>query len=90
MENKRSELGYGHLSLPEISETDFREHIGDDDFCLVYGNPVIINTDAGNKLVCMAWPMAERLLRATGCGDEADEIIRACAEKEEANGQEKR
>ena len=62
--------------LPTISEKEFVEHVADDDFLLVYGNPMIINCNAGYQLICMAWPMMERLLRLTGRDDKADEFLR--------------
>ena len=78
---------YGkQILLPEISQSEFSEHLDDDDFFLTYGNPVILKTESGSKLLCMAWPMAERLMRKSGRGEEADAIIReaekACAEDE--------
>ena len=75
------------LSLCEMSQREFCDHIEDDDFFLVYGNPVIVNGDDGQKLVCMAWPMAERILRMTGRGDEADEVIRKAKEMQDNNGE---
>ncbi len=72
---------YGkQILLPEISQAEFCEHLDDDDFFLAYGNPVILKTESGHKLLCMAWPMAERLIRQTGRGKEADEIIREAKE----------
>lgn len=71
------------LSLLEISQTEFCEHIEDDDFFLAYGNPVVIRCDSGKKVVAVAWPLAERIMRATGHGDEADEVIRKVAEMTE-------
>jgi len=50
------------LPLREMTQQEFCDHIEDDDFFLVYGNPVVVNGDDGQKLVCMAWPMAERML----------------------------
>ena len=75
------------LSLCEMSQREFCDHIEDDDFFLVYGNPVIVHGDDGQKLVCMAWPMAERILRMTGRGDEADEVIRKAKEMQDNNGE---
>ena len=63
------------LPLIMISEQEFVDHIADDDFLLVYGNPVIINCDTGRQLICMAWPMAERFMRMIGRDDKADEFI---------------
>lgn len=68
------------LSLHEISQKEFVDHIDEDNFFQLFGNPVIINCDNGQKLVCMAWSMAERLMRMTGHGEEADEVIRRAAE----------
>ena len=45
-----------------------------------YGNPAVVRGDDGKKHVCMAWPMAERILRMTGRSDEADEVIRKAKE----------
>ncbi|MBR1711309.1 MAG: hypothetical protein IJ719_21225 [Clostridia bacterium] len=49
--------------LPTISEQEFVDHIADEDFLPVYGNPIIINCKAGYKLIFMAWPMMERFLK---------------------------
>ena len=68
------------LHLQEISQQEFCDHIEDDDFFLAYGNPLIINCDNGKKLVAIAWPLAERMMRAEGRGDETDEIIKRAAE----------
>jgi len=35
------------LYMPEISEEELVEHIEDDDFLLVYGNPVLIRSKDG-------------------------------------------
>lgn len=71
------------LKLHEISQKEFVDHIEGENFFQLFGNPVIINCDNGKKLVCMAWAMAERLMRMTGRGAEADEVIRRAAEMEE-------
>ena len=63
------------LQIQEISQQEFCDHLEDDDFTKVYGNPVIIRCDDGKKLVATAWPLAERMMRAAGKGDEADEVI---------------
>lgn len=72
---------YGkQIPLPEISQAEFCEHLDDDDFFLAYGNPVVLKTDTERKILCMAWPMAERLMRQSGQGEEADAIIREAKE----------
>ena len=71
------------LPLIEISQADFCEHIEDDDFFLAYGNPVVIRCDSGGKVVAIAWPLVERIMRATGHGDEVDEVLRKVAEMAE-------
>ena len=71
------------LQIQEISQQEFCDHLEDEDFAKVYGNPVIIRCDNGVKLVATAWPLAERMMRAAGKGDEADEIIRLAAEQYE-------
>ncbi len=55
-----------YTPMPEISVAEFREHIEDDDFQLRYGNPVVINSDNGKKLVCLSWEFYERLMRLSG------------------------
>ena len=67
------------LPYPEISQQEFCDHIDDDDFFLVYGNPVIIKADSGTKLLCIAFPMYERIMCSIGMGDEIEEIKRECA-----------
>ena len=66
---------------PEITQREFCDHVDDDDFFLVYGNPVVIIADGGTKLLCTAFPMYERLMRMAGRGDEIDTIKRECAEQ---------
>ena len=43
-----------------ITQTEFCEHIDDDDFFKVYGNPVVIETDEGKDLICMTVEYYER------------------------------
>ena len=66
---------------PEITQREFCDHVDDDDFFLVYGNPVVIIADNGTKLFCIVFPMYERLIRISGRGDEIDTIKRECAEQ---------
>ena len=66
---------------PEITQREFCDHVDDDDFFLVYGNPVVLIADNGTKLFCIAFPMYERLIRISGRGDEIDTIKRECAEQ---------
>ena len=68
---------------PVISQQEFCDHIDDEDFFLVYGNPVIIKADSGTELLCIAFPIVERLMRSAGRDAEVDEIIRSCAELDE-------
>lgn len=81
METDRNEIT-DSKHLQEISQQEFCEHIEDDDFFQAYGNPVVINAENGRKYVAMAWPLAERMLRAAGRGDEADEVIRQAKEQD--------
>ena len=67
--------------MPEISVSEFREHIEEDDFLLRYGNPVVINSDNGKKLVCLSWEFYERLMKLSGRSDELDKINRQIADK---------
>ena len=64
----------------EITQQEFCDHIEDEDFFLVYGNPVVIRADSGTKLLAIAFPMYERLMRLAGRGTEVDKIIKECAE----------
>ena len=50
------------MLLPMISETEFCEHIEDDDFSIRYGNLVCIHTNDGQLFVCMTYKLYERLL----------------------------
>lgn len=78
------EENYGRrYPLPEISQGELIEHIEDEDFFLTFGNPVVVRCDNGFKALYIAWPLAERMLRQTGRGEEADEIIREAKEKYE-------
>lgn len=45
----------------EITQQEFCDHIEDDDFFLRFGNPVIIKTDTGTKLLCVAVEYYEQL-----------------------------
>ena len=65
---------------PEITQQEFCDHIEDDDFFLVYGNPVVIRADCGMKLLAIAFPLYERQMRLIGRGDEIEVIKRECAE----------
>lgn len=65
------------LHLREISQQEFCDHIEDEDFFLAYGNLLIINCDNGKKVAAIAWPLAERMLRLTGRGEEANEAEEA-------------
>ena len=69
------------LRLQEISQAEFREHMEDDDFFLIYGNPVIVDCDDRKRLLAIAWPLAKRLLRAAGRGEEVEEVIRQASER---------
>ena len=44
----------------KISQADFCEHIDDDDFFKVYGNPVVIESENGKDLICMTIEYYER------------------------------
>lgn len=79
---------YSPTALPEISQQEFCDHIEDDDFFLVYGNPVVIISDSGTRLLATAFPMWERYMRIIGRGDEIEVIKRECAEVYEQRGQE--
>ena len=73
----REELAcYQHLQ--EISQKEFCDHLEDEDFFLTYGNPVVIKCDNGQKLIAVAWPLAERIMRMTGQEKEVEEIISQC------------
>ena len=62
----------GALKMAEITEREFTTHIGDDDFCRRYGNPVFIRQQDGDGLVCMAWEHYERLRELTAMLDDED------------------
>ena len=71
---ERNKTMYDNFETPhleEIQQQEFYDHIEDDDFFLAYGNPVIINCDNGKSLAAIAWPLAERMLRSAGRGEEA-------------------
>ncbi len=69
-------------NLQEIPQQELCEHIEDDDFFLAYGNPVVVKTESGKKVLAIAWPLAERLMRAAGREDEVDNIIKQASEIE--------
>ena len=70
-----------YTPMSEVSVSEFREHIEEDDFPLRYGNPVVINNDNGKKLVCLSWEFYERLMNLSGRSDELDKINRQIADK---------
>lgn len=70
-------------ALPVITQQEFCEHIDDEDFFLTYGNPVIIKSDSGTKLLAIAFPLYERYMEICGREDEVEVIKRECAELEE-------
>lgn len=73
------------LPYPEITQQEFCDHIEDDDFFLAYGNPVVIRADSGTKLLAIAFPMWERLMRNICRGEEIELIKKECAEREAAD-----
>ena len=74
------------LQYPEITQKEFCDHIEDDDFFLTYGNPVVIREDRGSKLLCIAFPMWERLMKSIGRGEEIEEIKKVCAAPDNKTG----
>lgn len=58
----------GHIlhSLPFVTEKEFTEHIGEDDFLKKYGNPVLIHTDKGEELVCISFELYNRMRELGG------------------------
>ena len=72
------------IPFPEISQQEFCDHMEDEDFFLAYGNPVIVHADSGAKLLCIAFPMVEHLMRAAGRDEEGEEIKRAVEQKSNA------
>ena len=44
-----------------ISEQEFCEHIEDENFFRVYGNPAFIKSDSGQGIVCMTIEYYERI-----------------------------
>ena len=70
------------MMYPEITQQEFCDHIEDDDFFLIYGNPVVIREDSGSKLLCIAFPMWERLMKSIGRGEEIKEARAAANSKE--------
>ena len=67
-------------ALPVITQQEFCDHIEDEDFFLTCGNPVVIKSDSGTKLLAIAFPMYERYMEICGRKDEIEEIKRECAE----------
>lgn len=51
--------------LPRVTEKEFCEHIGDDDFPVQYGNPVWVQTENGNDLICITVELYDRLTKRT-------------------------
>jgi hypothetical protein len=71
----------GPAALPVIPQQEFCDHIDDEEFFLAYGNPVVIKSDSGTKLLAIAFPLYERYMEICGRSDEVEEIKRECAEQ---------
>ena len=80
----------GPAALPVIPQQEFCDHIDDEDFFLTYGNPVVIKSDSGTKLLAIAFPLYERYMEICGRSDEVEEIKRECAEQYQREIREKR
>ena len=80
----REEIARGKIVLFSSHQMnyieEFCDHIDDEDFFLVYGNPVIIKAESGTKLLAIAFSLYERYMRILGRGDEIDVIKKECAE----------
>lgn len=66
----------------EISQQELIDHIEDDDFFIVYGNPVIVHGDDGRDVVCMSYKLHLLLERKKA---ELEEQIRKMAAEAEQN-----
>ena len=78
--------GFYLQGLPQITQEDFCEHILENNFCETYGNPVIIESDSGKKLMAIAWPLWKRQMEAVDCGMEVEaivETVRRAAEQQD-------
>ncbi len=58
--------------LPAISAEEFAEHIEEENFPVLYGNPVRIFTKNGREFICLTIELYERMF---GTVDMPDEII---------------
>lgn len=65
-----------NLQLPVISVKELQDHIEDDNFFRVYGNPVVIKCDGYPDCVVMSIEHMERLRKTI---DEAEKAINAMA-----------
>lgn len=43
-----------YIYLPTMTENEFAENIGKEDFFRVYGNPVVIHTKSGESFIALS------------------------------------
>lgn len=72
--------------INEITQQELIDHIEDDDFFIVYGNPVIVHGDDGHDVVCMSYKL--HLLLERKKAEMEEQIKRMAAENKHCNAQE--
>lgn len=60
--------------LPAITEQELCDHVEDDDFFEKYGNPVLVQSKNGGKIVFMSFELYEHQMRAAGKDDELEKV----------------
>lgn len=65
----------------EITQQELIDHIEEDDFFTVYGNPVIVHGDDGRDVVCMSYKL--HLLLERKKAEMEEQIKRMAAEAEQ-------
>ena len=54
------------MYLPTMTENEFAENIGREDFFRTYGNPVVVHTKAGERYIALSAELYNRM--AVLCG----------------------
>ncbi len=68
------------MYLPALSEDEFVENIGKDDFFRKFGNPAVINTNAGERCIVLSAELYDRMAELCGF-PRTKELIKSESEK---------
>lgn len=51
-----------YMYLPTMTENEFAENIGREDFFRTYGNPVVVHTKAGERYIALSAELYNRIM----------------------------